>query len=131
MGAIGNATSVTCPGCGIGDVANMAWYTPPADELVPGALRSVATMWCDCCGMWIRDGVVIAHGVDIGPDDVREIAARHAPEAELDALWVAPEERPLRLSATVGLPWSAGLPWMSGVSSITIHLARQRQRPER
>ena len=131
MGTIGNAQSVTCPGCGIGDVANQCWYTPPSDRLVPGALRSIDTLWCDACGLWIRDGVVVAHGVDLGPDDVVEIARRHAPEVELDALYVAPEERPLRLTPTVGVPWTAGVPWATGVSSITIHLARQRRRPDR
>ena len=86
---LGAATAITCPACGIGDVAGVCTLTR----------GQVETLMCAACGLYVRNGVVTAHGVDLDSDDVRALARMHSPLASADELYRDPDARPVRLLA--------------------------------
>ena len=113
---LGAATAITCPACGIGDVAGVCTLTR----------GQVETLMCAACGLYVRNGVVTAHGVDLDPDDVRALARMHAPLALADELYCDPDARPVRLVARafeVSLTAGRDEP---RIRSITVHFTRPR-----
>ncbi len=115
MKPIGRAMPVTCPACGIGAVAGRCTLTRGA----------IVTLYCDACALHIENGIVLAHGVDIDPDDIRDLARRRAPNASPEELYIAPEARPLLLVPTdAGDPDEHATDWPP-ITSLTIRFARQ------
>lgn len=113
---LGAATVITCPACGVGAVAGVCTLTR----------GQVETLMCAACGLYVRNGVVTVHGVDLDPDDVRALARMHAPLALADELYCDPETRPVRLLAwghPVSLTADRDEP---RIRSITVHFARPR-----
>ena len=127
MSPIGRAVPCSCPGCGVGEASGLCTLTRAADAPAAGSFEPVETLFCDCCGLWVRNGVLQAHGVDLDPDDVRAAARLHAPTARPDELYVEPEARPVRLVPTEVGADSAAAPAWPEISSITLHLARPRR----
>ncbi len=132
---IGRAIAITCPACGIGEVAAQCWYTPAVESTTPGAGPGVETLRCDTCGIWVRDGAVLSRGVDLDVDDVRETARFRAGEdTPIEELYLPPDARPVRLIPTGVYGAASGVPWtaIGPISSVTFHLARRRPgAPER
>lgn len=126
MPQLGRAVPITCPGCGIGQITGQCTRTPAAEHPAPGSLGPVETVYCETCGLWIRNGLLEARGVDLRPDDVREIARLHAPNADPESWYMVPEARPVRLMpTTVETSGLAGFRWPE-ISSVTIHFVRPR-----
>ncbi len=124
MDPIGRAIPTTCPACGVGAVSGLCTLTRADPTPVPESLGPVETLACDCCGLWIRNGVVVERGVEVGPDDVRASARLYAAAADPDELWISPDARPLRLVPTETGARGAVNPTWPAISSITIHLVR-------
>lgn len=116
---LGAAIAITCPACGVGAVTGVCTLTR----------GEVETMFCDSCALYVRNGVVVARGVEIDPDDVREIGRMHAPLAPADALYTEPDARPVRLLARgPGILVEAD-PDERVITSLTIRFARPRPTP--
>ena len=116
MRQFGAAEPVTCPACGVGAAAGSCTLTRGA----------VVTLSCSTCGLRIRNGVVLEHGVDIDPDEVRELAERHAPWASHQERYVAPEARPLLLVPTDAVEVPTPGPAWPPIASLTVRFARPR-----
>jgi hypothetical protein len=86
----------------------------------------VQTLLCDLCDLYLREGVVLARGVVLDPDDVVELGRARAPLAPIDGLYIAPDRRPVRLVASGPGHPAEGAPTWPEVTSLTIHFARPR-----
>jgi len=116
---LGAADFVTCPACGtVGERSGLCTLTRGETE----------TVACDACNLWIRDGVLIERGVALDPDVVVELGHARAPLAPVDELYCAPDRRPVRLIASWAGHPAEGAPALPTVTSITLRLARPRDK---
>ena len=82
----GQAAPVTCPACGVGAASGLCTLTR----------GEIVTLSCGICGLQVRDGIVLQHGIDIDPDEIRDMAdARQG--ADPREWYITPEARALRL----------------------------------
>jgi hypothetical protein len=106
---------IVCPACGAGAATGLCTLT----------LGEVETLVCGVCDLYVRDGVLLVRGEDLYPDDVIELGRARAPLASTDALYVAPEARPVRLlSSWPARAVLAGLNERT-ISSVTIRFGRR------
>ena len=128
MSAIGRAVATTCPACGVGEPTGLCTLTRGNPDPVPGSMGPVETLQCDCCGLWIRDGVVVERGAPLEPADVRAMVGPR-PGDEAEDVYVAPELRPLRLVPTYAWadPFAPRWPEAHALTSITLHFSRPRR----
>lgn len=129
MPAQTRAVACTCPACGVGESTGLCTLTrEPGD---PGAdlLGLRATVYCDACRYWLQDGIVLARGVALDPEDVRMLAGARTSN-ELESSYLAPESRPLRLVPTYvwDLASTAVGTEPRRLTSITLHFGRVRGR---
>lgn len=122
----------TCPACGVGESTGLCTLARGAGDAGPGSLGPSATLDCRACGYWLRDGIVLSRGVALEPEDVRALAAEHAPE-DAEAGYVAPDARQLRLVPIYVWELHAAPAWSQArqVTSITLHFGRVRTREPR
>ena len=132
MPSIGRAVATTCPACGVGEPTGLCTLTRGNPDPVPGSGGPVETLQCDCCGLWIRNGIVVERGVPLEPDDVRAIVRPRADD-EAEDVYVAPELRPLRLVPTYAWadPSAPRWPEARELTSITWRYGRPRRREPR
>ncbi len=132
MPTLGSAVATTCPACGVGELTGLCTLTRGNPDPVPASLGPVETLFCDACGFWLRNGVVLERGVALEPADVRALAGNQSSD-ELEDCYVAPELRPLRLVPTDAWadPSSPAAPEARELTSITLHFGRSRRREPR
>ena len=110
----GSAAPVTCPACGVGAASGLCTLTR----------GEIVTLRCAVCGLQVRDGIVLEHGIDIDPDEIREMADRH-PEANPREWFIAPEARPLLLVPTDRVSAGEPAPGWPPISAVTVRFARR------
>ncbi len=112
----GHAAPVTCPACGVGAASGLCTLTR----------GEIVTLSCGICGLRVRDGIVLEHGIDIDPDEIREMADGR-PGANPREWYIAPEARPLRLLPTDAVRAGEPEPEWPPISSLTVRFARRRR----
>ena len=120
MQQFGQADPVTCPACGVGAASGLCTLTR----------GEIVTLTCAICGLRVRDGIVLEHGIDIEPDEIREMADGR-PEANPREWYIAPEARPLLLVPTDAVMAGDPEPEWPPISSVTVRFARRHQTGDR